>query len=213
MESNENRIEDAIGTESPATDTNVADSLEDASLAKAEVEETQEEPSLESSPADVQMSDSEKIAQLEAKVAELGDQYLRKAADFDNYRKRMIKEKQDALDFANQTLIIDLIAVLDDFERALKAAEASAKTEDDFKALCEGVTMIEKRLTSDLENKWGLKRFDSVGTPFDPACHEALMMEKSGDITEATVQEEFAKGYTLKERVVRSAKVKVLMPE
>jgi molecular chaperone GrpE len=73
--------------------------------------------------------------------------------------------------------------------------------------------MIEKRLSSQLENKWGLKRFDSAGTPFDPNRHEALMMEKSPDIAEPVVQEDFLKGYALKDRIVRSAKVKVLMPE
>ncbi|GMO33496.1 MAG: nucleotide exchange factor GrpE [Termitinemataceae bacterium] len=155
----------------------------------------------------------QKIAALEAKVAELNDLYLRKAADFENFRKRTIKDKQDAIDFANQSLLLDLIAVLDDFERAIKSAETSAKTESDFIALCEGINMIQNRLLSNLETKWSLKRFDSAGTPFDPAKHEALMMEKSADVSEAAVQEEFAKGYTLKDRVVRAAKVKVLMPE
>jgi molecular chaperone GrpE len=73
--------------------------------------------------------------------------------------------------------------------------------------------MIEKRLSSQLEAKWGLKRFDSAGEPFDPNRHEALMMEKSAEIDEPVVQEDLLKGYTLKDRVIRSAKVKVLMPE
>jgi hypothetical protein len=64
-----------------------------------------------------------------------------------------------------------------------------------------------------LENKWGLKRFDSAGEIFDPNRHEAIMMDKSADVTDPAVQEDFIKGYTLKERVIRSAKVKVLMPE
>ncbi|GHV84365.1 protein GrpE [Spirochaetia bacterium] len=155
----------------------------------------------------------EKIASLEQKVAELNDQYLRKAADFENFRKRMNKEKQDSIDFANQSLLIDLVSILDDFDRAIKAGEASGKTEGDFNALCEGISMIEKRLLSQLENKWGLKRFDSEGEPFDPMRHEALMMEKSPELTEAIVKEDFAKGYTLKDRVIRAAKVKVIMPE
>jgi molecular chaperone GrpE len=64
-----------------------------------------------------------------------------------------------------------------------------------------------------LENKWGLKHFTSVGEPFDPNFHEAIQMEKSTEVTEPTVQEEYYKGYTLKERVIRSAQVKVLMPD
>jgi molecular chaperone GrpE len=73
--------------------------------------------------------------------------------------------------------------------------------------------MIEKRLVSQLESKWGLKRFSSAGELFDPNLHEAFMMEKTPDVSEATVKEDFAKGYMLKERVIRAAKVKVLMPE
>jgi molecular chaperone GrpE len=196
MESSENPCQGEVGT----------------SGAKETGQETVEQDGLNSEAA-ADESPEQKIAALEAKVAELNDQYLRKAADSENFRKRMIKDKQDAIDFANQSLLLDLITVLDDFDRAIKAAESSGKTEADFNALCEGITMVEKRLLSNLENKWALKRFDSAGTPFDPAKHEALMMEKSADVSEATVQEDFEKGYTLKERVVRAAKVKVLMPE
>jgi molecular chaperone GrpE len=149
------------------------------------------------------------IADLEIQLADAKDQYLRKAADFENFRKRMIREKQDAIDFANQALLLDLIPVIDDFERAIQ----SAGTSKDFTSLYEGIGMIEKRLISQLEAKWGLKRFDSAGEPFDPNRHEALMMEKSSGIDEPVVQEELLKGYTLKDRVIRSAKVKVRMPE
>ena len=151
----------------------------------------------------------EKIAELEAQLAETRDQLLRKAADFDNFRKRMNQEKQSAIDFANQSLLLDIIPVIDDFERAIQAGESST----DFTAFLEGVKMIEKRLTSQLEAKWGLKRFNSAGEPFNPNMHEALMMEKSPDVSEAVVQEDFEKGYLLKDRVIRAAKVKVLMPE
>ena len=148
------------------------------------------------------------IAALEAQLAETRDQLLRKAADFENFRKRMNQEKQNAIDFANQSLLLDIIPVIDDFERAILAAKSS----NDFAGLLDGITMIEKRLTSQLESKWGLKRFDSAGQPFDPNRHEALMMEKSPDVSEPVVQEDLIKGYTLKDRVIRAAKVKVLMP-
>ncbi|MDR2493746.1 MAG: nucleotide exchange factor GrpE, partial [Spirochaetaceae bacterium] len=140
---------------------------------------------------------------------ELRDNFLRKAAEFENFRKRMNKEKQEAIDYANRDLLLDIIQIIDDFERAIKSAEISK----DFSSLYEGITMIEKRLSSQLENKWGLKRFDSAGEPFDPNRHEAIGVEKSPDVSEAVVQEDFIKGYTLKERVIRAAKVKVLMPD
>jgi molecular chaperone GrpE len=158
---------------------------------------------------DCEKSPKERIAELEAQLIDANDQFLRKAAEFDNFRKRMNQQKQEAIDFANQSLLLDLIQIIDDFERAIKSAETSK----DFTTFHEGISMIEKRLLSQLENKWGLKRFDSIGEPFDPNRHEAIMMEKSADIDEAVVQEDFVKGYILKDRVVRSAKVKVLMPE
>ncbi|MDR2521012.1 MAG: nucleotide exchange factor GrpE, partial [Spirochaetaceae bacterium] len=163
--------------------------------------------------AEAALTPEQRVLELEGQLAAEHDLYLRKAADFDNYRKRSAREKQEAIEFANQSLLLDLIPILDDFERALKAAAASQKTEADFNALFDGIGMIEKRLSSQLESKWQLTRFDSAGEPFDPDKHEALTMEKSAELTEATVQEDFVKGYSLKGRVIRPAKVKVLMPE
>jgi len=165
----------------------------------------------EAKPVDLE----QKTAELEAKLAELNDQYLRKAADFENYRKRVTREKQELTDFANQNLILDLLPVIDDFERAIKSVETSTSLQSvqDFKSFYEGVTMIEKRLYADLENKWGLKRFDSEGQPFDPNRHEALQVEKAAGIQEAMVKEDYVKGYQLKDKVIRFAKVKVLMPD
>lgn len=149
-----------------------------------------------------------RIAALEAELSDLKDQYLRKAADFENFRKRMNKEKQEGVDFANQSLLLDLIPVIDDFERAIKSSESSK----DYDSFHEGIAMIEKRLVSTLETKWGLVRFESAGQAFDPNRHEAIMVEETPEVAEATVGEDFLKGFTLKDRVVRSAKVKVLMP-
>lgn len=163
-------------------------------------EQPQESPEMEN-PAD-------RIAALELEVADLKDQYLRKAADFENFRKRMNQEKQNAIDYANQSLLLDIIPIIDDFERAIKSADVSK----DFSGFQEGVSMIEKRLVSELENKWGLKRYESANQPFNPEIHEAIMMDKSADVSEPIVSEDFLKGYLLKDRVVRSAKVKVLMP-
>ena len=158
---------------------------------------------------------SEKIACLEAELAESRDQLLRKAADFENFRKRMNQEKQNAIEFANQTLLLDIIPIIDDFERAIQSAEASEELMGlpAGKAMLDGISMIEKRMVNQLEGKWGLKRFNSVGEQFDPNRHEAMFMEKSPNVEEATVQEDFVKGYLLKDRVIRAAKVKVLVPE
>jgi molecular chaperone GrpE len=178
-----------------------------------ELENTQTEEAIiddeKQEAAPKELSPEEKIAELEAALAETRDQLLRKAADFENFRKRMNQEKQNAIEFANQSLLLDIIPVIDDFERAIKAAETSK----DFNSLYDGIVMVEKRFTSQLESRWGLKRFNSEGEHFDPNRHETLFMEKSSNVTEATVAEDLIKGYMLKERVVRAAKVKVLVPE
>ncbi|MCL2138089.1 MAG: nucleotide exchange factor GrpE [Treponema sp.] len=157
----------------------------------------------------------EKIAHLEQKLADANDQLLRKIADFENFRKRMNQEKQKAIEFANESLLKDIIPVIDDFERAIKSAELSKEISalPEGKAMLDGIAMIEKQLTSRLETNWGLKRFDSAGQLFDHNIHEAMFMEKSPDVTEPIVQEDFIKGFMLKDRVIRAAKVKVLMPD
>jgi len=150
----------------------------------------------------------EQIQKLEAEKAEMKDQFLRKAADFDNFRKRLIRDKEDAVSFANTSLLTDLIDVLDDFERA----EEAAKKSKDFDTLANGVDLIEKRLMGLLEKKWGLTKYVPVNEAFDPEKHEALMMTESPDVKEATVAEVFQNGYILHGRVIRHAKVKVSMP-
>jgi len=155
-------------------------------------------------------SDAEKLASLEAKCRELQDQYLRKAADFDNYRKRMIREKQEAIDYANTNLISDLLLILDDFDRAIEAGKKAG--EESAAAFMQGVVMIRNGLSSLLESKYGLQYYEVQGKPFNPDIHEAVATNPSAEVTEPTVGAELQKGYKLKERILRPAKVMVLMP-
>jgi len=161
-----------------------------------------------SKPADETASLTEQIQKLEAEKVEMKDQFLRKYADFENFRKRLLRDKEDAVKFANTSLLTDLINVLDDFERAGAAARATK----DFDSLINGVELIEKQLLGLLEKKWGLKKFVPLGDPFDPERHEALMMAESQDVKEPVVAEVFQNGYILSDRVIRHAKVKVSMP-
>jgi molecular chaperone GrpE len=147
------------------------------------------------------------IEKLQAEVSTLKDQYLRKLADYENFRKRMFREKDDAVQFANSQLLTDLVSVLDDFDRAVSSSETSR----DFQSLHDGVDMIRRQLLGLLESKYGLSRFESKGEPFDPNHHEAMMSEQ-GECDEPTVVEEYSKGYRLRDRILRSAKVKVRMP-
>jgi molecular chaperone GrpE len=159
-------------------------------------------------PADEVAELKNQIQKLESEKAEMKDQFLRKAADFDNFRKRLIRDKEDAVSFANTSLLTDLIDVLDDFERA----EDAARKSKDFDTLANGVDLIEKRLATLLEKKWGLSKYVPLNEAFDPEKHEALMMTESPDVKEATVAEVFQNGYILHGRVIRHAKVKVSMP-
>lgn len=148
-----------------------------------------------------------KIEGLEAEVSSLKDQYLRKLADYENFRKRMFREKDDAVQYANSQILEDLVGVMDNLDRAVQSAE----TARNFDALHDGVDMIRKGMLSMLESKYGLARYESLGKPFDPNLHEAVMSEQ-GDCQEAVISEEFVKGYKLRERILRTAKVKVRMP-
>lgn len=160
------------------------------------------------SPSDAGAALADRIAELEAENSELKDQYLRKQAEFENFRKRLNRDKEDGIAFANKQLLLDLVTIIDDFERAILSAEESR----DFDSFHNGVALIEKQFTGMLERKWGLKRFDSVGEPFDPQKHEALTTEEVADHEESTVLEDYQKGYLLHDKVLRSAKVKVSVP-
>lgn len=154
---------------------------------------------------------AEKMEALEKKNADLQDQYLRKAADFDNYRKRMIREKQEAIDYANSALLLDLVQVLDDFDRAIDAGAAAEQGEQG--AFADGISMIRKQLGSLLESKYGLEYYPAKDTVFDPNIHEAIGTVPDPEVQEPTVAEEYLKGYKLKDRVIRPAKVMVKMPQ
>jgi molecular chaperone GrpE len=153
-------------------------------------------------------SRSGQVADLTAEIAQLRDDLLRKQADFENSRKRLIRDKEEAIRFANDALLLDLTGILDDFGRAISASEKSR----DFATLHSGIELIEKQLLATLERKWGLNRFDSAGQPFDPERHEALATEPSTEYREATVLEDYQKGYVLHGRVIRAARVRVATP-
>ena len=139
----------------------------------------------------------------EKELEELRDLYVRKLAEFDNYRKRTQREFVELVKNANADLILQILPVVDDLERSLKAAE---EHQQNFDAFVEGVRMIYQKLMAVLE-KQGLKRIESVGQPFDPEKHEALMQVEKEGVDPNTVVEEHQAGYLLNERVLRHAKV------
>lgn len=150
----------------------------------------------------------DEVGRLQEEKSELNNSYLRKHAEFENFRKRMLKDKEDAIRYANGGLLSDLLGILDDFERALLSSMESK----DFDSFHSGVEMIEKQMVRMLERNWGLKRFDSEGEEFDPEKHEAIAMEDRDDHDSQVVLQDFQKGYMLHDRVLRHAKVKVANP-
>jgi len=132
------------------------------------------------------------------------DQLLRLQAEFENFRKRMEREKTEFLRYANEQLIFALLPVMDNFSRAI----SSAKENQNVEAVLEGVSMIEKGL-ADVLTKFGVKQIKSVGEKFDPHRHEAIGVVESKEHPEDTVVEELQKGYLLNDRLIRPAVVKV----
>lgn len=155
------------------------------------------------------LTPEEKIAALEKENAELKDQLLRRAADFDNYRKRMLKEKQETYDYANASLLEDLLESLDNFDRTV----AAAKDAKDAKTIADGIKMINESLVKMLEDKYGLKAYGKEGEDFNPNEHEAIGRVEDENAKKETLNQIYLKGYKLKDRVIRHAKVMVNVPK
>ena len=142
----------------------------------------------------------------------LYDMYVRSRADFENYRKRLKREKEEAVLYANKNLLLDVVGVLDNFKRAVQAAPDNHKNTDTL-AFFSGVALIEKEWVAMLEKKWGLQRVAAVGCVFDPNMHEAVAIEEIEGLDSQKVVSEFQSGYLLHGRILRPAKVKVQVPK
>lgn len=146
----------------------------------------------------------EELAQAKARIEDKHDKHLRAVAELSNYRKRVQKEREELVRFAREDLVLKLVDVLDNFDRALVAA----KTMSDFDAFHKGVELILKQMSQTLERE-GLVPFASKGQPFDPTKHEAVMTVETEQHPPGIVMDEISRGYTLGDRVVRPALVTV----
>jgi molecular chaperone GrpE len=189
---------------------------------KTEVQKDEVNDLVEATDAPVQETDSaleqplteDQVRALQAQAAkaeEYRDQLLRTAADLDNYKKRAAREKQEAIKFANESLLTKLIPVLDNFDMALAAVSnaqgggADGATAD---SLQQGVSMIQQQLKQALTDA-GLEEINAIDKPFDPNCHEAVSQQESADVPEGHVLQQLRKGYKLRERLLRPATVVV----
>lgn len=146
----------------------------------------------------------EKISQLEKEAFEYRDKLVRKAAEFENYKKRTSEEFVRLIETANEDLILTLLPVLDDIERFRKNYNPETRTDD----LKKGIEMIFDKLNSILKN-FGLEEIDSLNKEFNPDFHDALMMMEKEGVGSNIVVDQHEKGFKLKNKVIRHAKVVV----
>ena len=166
-------------------------------------ESTEQEGATQPEGIDAQVKELQKKLEAVEKLAETyKDQLLRKAAEFDNYKKRSEAEYLNMVKVANERLIGSLIPILDDFSRSLKSGREIKEHESFFK----GVELIYNKFTKVLESH-GLVPFESAGKPFDVEYHDALLQARRSDVPPHTVVEEVERGYKLFDKVIRHAKV------
>lgn len=145
-----------------------------------------------------------RVAELEKQVEQEHAQYLRAMADFQNFRRRHEEQRGEVQQFANREMIMALLPIVDNFERALAAADKNQS----YEALVGGVALILRQLQEFL-NKHGVEPIDAIGKEFDPNLHEAVMRVEDSEHPENTVVDELQKGYTMHSRVLRPSMVKV----
>ena len=162
-------------------------------------------------PKDAKISElTAKVKELEETVAKMKDDDLRRMADTENYKKRLRTEKENAVKYANEALISDLLEPLDNFSRAIESASQSK----DFEAMKTGVVMVNDQMLQRLKTNWGLEMIDSkVGTPFDPNRMEAYGVQEKEGIDTEEVSMACNKGWLLHGKVLRTAKVFVAKPK
>lgn len=172
------------------------------SASKTDKKETEVSPSIPRS------NDEEEISLLKKQIDQYRDQALRAAADLENYRKRMIREKEDVVRYANSSLLEKLLPIMDNFELGLQAARASAEANPDSQApeIISGLFMVQRQL-QDFFTDHGMESIEAIGTIFDPKLHEALSYQIDDSLPEGQVISQLRRGYLLAGRLLRPASV------
>lgn len=168
------------------------ETLETSNEEESKVEEKKELTPMEQLQEQIRLKDEE--------IANQKDTFLREKAELENFKKRLTKEKDDFVQFANERLLQELIQIEDNLERALEVPNAT------LESLKEGVEMIQKQFSTFLKNQ-KVEPIEAIGKAFDPTLHEVLNQQESEEHEENTVIEEYSKGYTLNGRILRPAKV------
>lgn len=173
----------------------------------AQQETTPAEEQTQQAPVDRVQELESALAAKEAEAAENWDKFVRERADLENYRKRVQKEKDELLKYGTERLVLEILPVIDNFERALLHSETESAS-----ALIEGIKMTHSLLVSSLK-KFGVTPVEAAkGTPFDPTYHQAMCQVETAECEPNTIVEEFQKGYLIHERLLRPAMVSVASP-
>ncbi|MGC8744049.1 MAG: nucleotide exchange factor GrpE [Verrucomicrobiia bacterium] len=175
-------------------------------MENAETTETQleTETKQEQKPPEITKEEFEALMTKASKADEYFDKLLRVSADYDNYRKRMARERQDTIKFANESLITRLLPVLDNFEAALTAANSNKNV--GVESLITGVSMIYNQLKNILIEA-GVEEINAVNQPFDPSIHEAVSEQETTDVPPGHVVTQIRRGYKLNSKLIRPATV------
>lgn len=184
--------QEQVNQQTTSTESNVTDS--DTQAPQGDAQQT-----------DASQANDDKVAELTTQLEEMKDKYLRLTAEFDNYRKRTLKEKAELIKFASEEVLKDLLPVIDDLDRALKAIE----TANDINAVKEGISLIVNKFNDFLKAK-GVKEIDAIGKELDTDLHEAITkIPVQDDAQKGKIVDVIQKGYMLHEKVMRFSKVVV----
>lgn len=184
--------QEQINQQTTSTESNVTDS-------------NTQTPQGDAQPADAGQAGDDKLAELSTQLEEMKDKYLRLTAEFDNYRKRTLKEKADLIKFASEEVLKDLLPVIDDLDRALKVIE----TANDTNAVKEGILLIVNKFNDFLKAK-GVKEIDAIGNELDTDLHEAITkIPVQDEAQKGKIVDVVQKGYMLHDKVMRFSKVVV----
>ena len=194
----EETVTDTAAEEIPETEENTADAQETAAEESAQDSEETQEPA-----AQAAAGTKEKL--LLDKVAALEDKVKRQMAEFDNFRKRTSKEKEQMFSMGEKSVIEKMLPVVDNFERGL----ASVPEAEKGSAIVSGMEMVYKQLIKQLEDL-GVKPIEAVGKEFDPNFHNAVMQVASEEYESGVVAQEYQKGYTYHDTVIRHSMVGVV---
>jgi molecular chaperone GrpE len=149
---------------------------------------------------------SEEVERLQAELEAVKDRYLRLQADFENFRRRTLKEREESARYGHENLVKDLLATVDNLDRAIDHARQSGG--GDFESMLQGVELVQRELMGVLA-KHGVEPIEAEGQPFDPNLHEAMAQEESDEVPPGTVVRVLQKGYALRDRLLRPTRVMV----